>query len=336
MQQIFSFFELKDQVGMQVLSKRFYDRIIPAMRAVTPLAGCQLIFENNRKEIYVGQWGIAKDLKKKQILKISDKKEEGAVTLEELGITKGEVSFQWFLPISSHSFIVYPLVEEAHLQHAVRLDFNQNTWKFEKATQLASIPKQLMRPTAVHAMLAQNLGGKSIILIGGTEARENWAYSIENNTYRKLATLPVGHNITTNVCVNYKNQAVFTFIHDAKLNIKVAVLDLLKIDQDEEEESKKSMEWVLKMEQTQHTLDRFHLKSGVTMADNRIAIMARGRLPGMREQIASLILYFTISKGPDGKWNAAFDATAIQIIWPTIFPRQLDPMQRCNDTLVMT
>ena len=71
------------------------------------------------------------------------------------------------------------------------------------------------------------------------------------------------------------------------------------------------------------------------MADNRIAIMARGRLPGMREQIASLILYFTISKGPDGKWNAAFDATAIQIIWPTIFPRQLDPMQRCNDTLVM-
>jgi hypothetical protein len=244
------------------------------------------------------------------------------------------VSFQWFLPIGSHSFIVYPLVEEAHLQHAVRLDFDQHTWKFIRSTPLMSLPKQLMRPTAVQAILAPNLGGRSIILVGGTEQRENWAYSIEKNVYRKLATLPVGHNITTNVCVNYKNQAVFTFIHDAKLFIKVAVLDLVKINEDEEEESKKAMEWVLKMEQSQHTLDRFHLKCGVTMADDRIAIMARGRLPGMREQIASLILYFKISKGADGKWNAVFEQP--QIIWPTIFPRQLDHMQRSNDTLVMT
>lgn len=139
-------------------------------------------------------------------------------------------------------------MEEAHLQHAVRLDFDQNTWKFIKSTPLASLPKQIMRPTTVHATLPVNLGGKSIILMGGTEQRENWAYSIEKNVYRKLATLPVGHNITTNVCVNYKNQAIFTFIHDAKLVIKVAVLDLTKIDIDEEEESKKSMEWVLKME----------------------------------------------------------------------------------------
>ena len=50
----------------------------------------------------------------------------------------------------------------------------------------------------------------------------------------------MGHNITTNVCVNYKDKALFTFIHDAKLFIKVAVMDLKK--QQEE------MEWVLKME----------------------------------------------------------------------------------------
>lgn len=92
------------------------------------------------------------------------------------------------------------------------------------------------------------------------------------------------------------------------------------------------MEWVLKMEQSQHNLDRFHLKSGVTMADNRIAIMARGRLPGMREQIASLVLYFRISN-EHGKWNAVMEQP--QIIWPTIFPRQLEDMQRCNDTLIM-
>lgn len=115
------------------------------------------------------------------------------------------------------------------------------------------------------------------------------------------------------------------------------MLDLLKIDQNEEEESKKSMEWVLDLKQTQHTINRvLSLKCGVTMADNRIAIIARGHLPNMRENIGSLILYFLISKGPDGKWNATFDTTSIQIIWPTIHPRYLDHMQRCGDTLVVT
>jgi hypothetical protein len=40
MQNIFSYFELKDQVAMQQLSKRYYEKIIPAMSNVTPLAGC--------------------------------------------------------------------------------------------------------------------------------------------------------------------------------------------------------------------------------------------------------------------------------------------------------
>lgn len=127
------------------------------------------------------------------------------------------------------------------------------------------------------------------------------------------------------MCVNYKDKALFTFIHDAKLFIKVAVMDFTKI--------KDEMEWVLKMEQSQHTLDRFHLKCAVAMEDNRIAVVARGRLPGMREQIASLILYFRIGQDLDGKWNATFEAP--QIIWPTIFPRQLDHIQRCNEILVV-
>lgn len=93
MQNIFSFFELKDQVAMQTLSRRFYDKIIPGMAAQTPLAGAQILLENNRKEIYVAQWGLAKDLKKKLILKITDSKVDGCVTLADLGISKGEVSF---------------------------------------------------------------------------------------------------------------------------------------------------------------------------------------------------------------------------------------------------
>lgn len=42
------------------------------------------------------------------------------------------------------------------------------------------------------------------------------------------------------------------------------------------------------------------------MDDDRIAVVARGRLPGMREQIASLILYFRIAQ-VDGKWSATFE-----------------------------
>ena len=93
-------------------------------------------------------------------------------------------------------------------------------------------------------------------------------------------------------------------------------MDLTKLA--EEEESKAEMEWVLKMEQTQHNLDRFHLKCGVAMNDNIIVVMARGRLPNMREQVASLLLYFKINKCY-GKWTAFLDRK--QVIWPTIFLR---------------
>jgi len=112
------------------------------------------------------------------------------------------------------------------LQEAVKLEFFPKNNKFKRFTKLASLPKQLMRPTAVIAKLPCIAGGYSIVFLGGIETRENFAYSISNNAYRKLAALPVGHHITTNVCVNFKDQAIFTFIHDAKLTIKVAVMDL--------------------------------------------------------------------------------------------------------------
>ena len=40
--------------------------------------------------------------------------------------------------------------------------------------------------------------------------------------------LPVGHNITTSICVNWKDKAVFTFVIDAQMMIKSAVMDLEK------------------------------------------------------------------------------------------------------------
>ena len=38
--------------------------------------------------------------------------------------------------------------------------------------------------------------------------------------------LPLGHNITTTICINWQEKAVFTFIIDAQLTIKSACLDL--------------------------------------------------------------------------------------------------------------
>lgn len=185
MQLIFSFLDHREQIQVQQLNKRMYEKIIPSMKDVTPFASCQLIFENNRKEIYSANWGISKDLKRKLLIRIGDG--PGTFKLADLGIEKGEISFQWFIAVSSHSYIVFPLVEEAHLQEAVRLDFDPNTNAFIKFTKLASAPVPLMRPTTVLANLPNSLGGRSILLVGGTETRTNLAYSIRDNTYRKLA-----------------------------------------------------------------------------------------------------------------------------------------------------
>ena len=63
-------------------------------------------------------------------------------------------------------------------------------------------------------------------MIGGRADRNSQCYDIATNTWTITPRLPLSHNITTNICVNYKEEAVFTFIVDAKLTIKSAVLDL--------------------------------------------------------------------------------------------------------------
>ena len=95
MQLIFSFLDHKEQIEMQQLNKRMYEKIIPGMKDVTPFAACQLVFENNRKEIYSANWGISKDLKRKLLIRIGDG--PGALKLADLGIEEGEICFQWFI-----------------------------------------------------------------------------------------------------------------------------------------------------------------------------------------------------------------------------------------------
>ena len=40
------------------------------------------------------------------------------------------------------------------------------------------MPKAMMRPTAVKAKLSIDMGGESILMIGGNEERDSWSYSI--------------------------------------------------------------------------------------------------------------------------------------------------------------
>jgi hypothetical protein len=56
-------------------------------------------------------------------------------------------------------------------------------------------------------------GGDSIVFISDN-GRYNIAYSIKNNAYRKLAALAGGHGTIEAYCVNFKNEAIFTFFVD--------------------------------------------------------------------------------------------------------------------------
>ena len=90
MQAIFSFFDLKQKCQMQALNKRHYEKIIPGMFDVVPLASAELILENNRKEIYVARWSLSKEMKKTKLLDLTDK---GTLKEKDLGIEAGEVSW---------------------------------------------------------------------------------------------------------------------------------------------------------------------------------------------------------------------------------------------------
>lgn len=54
------------------------------------------------------------------------------------------------------------------------------------------------------------------------------------------------------------------------------------------------MYYAFEMDQEVHKVERFHLKSACVAADGSIIVTGRGRLPGMREQVAFLIFRFDV------------------------------------------
>lgn len=69
------------------------------------------------------------------------------------------------------------------------------------------------------------------------------------------------------------------------------------------------------------------------MPDKSIAVVARGRYPGMREAVSTLFLRFDVRR--EGEHYKLEMREKIERAFPTIFPRQLDHMQRVASKLIL-
>ena len=83
-----------------------------------------------------------------------------------------------------------------------------------------------------------------------------------------------------------------------------------------------------------HKIDRLHLKTGMQVDKDTIAVIGRGKPENVKQQIIGLILYFKPEKGEDGKWK--IDLVRHQTVHASVFPRQLDFIQKIRDKLVLT
>lgn len=85
-------------------------------------------------------------------------------------------------------------------------------------------------------------------MFGGQEQRWSQNYDIKTDSWNSCPKLPAGHNITVNIAVNYQDSAIFSFIMDAQLTIKSAVMDLKKmtmLEQSQGNQHGEEMDWAL-------------------------------------------------------------------------------------------
>ena len=85
---------------------------------------------------------------------------------------------------------------------------------------------------------------------------------------------------------------------DAQLTIRSACLDLENCCWTNEGHSNpEEMYYALNLPQTALNIhERLHIKAAITLDDGTIAVVARGRLKGMAEQMSGLIIYFRVTK----------------------------------------
>lgn len=192
-----------------------------------------------------------------------------------------------------------------------------------------------MRPTAV-VLNSQGNSGQRLLMVGGRQDRSSQCFSFKDQTWQLSPKLPLGHNLTTTICINWQEKAVFTFVIDAQLTVKSACLDLENATWTEHTtENTEEAYWALELQQSTHTIDRLHIKSGIAMDDGSINIVGRGRIQGMVEQIGGIVLNFKVRKDPEtGKYSLSHQRT--QRYFPSIFCRQLDHLGKMKNKIIMT
>ena len=191
-----------------------------------------------------------------------------------------------------------------------------------------------MRPTA--CVLNSPVHGQRLFMLGGRQDRSSQCFSFRDQKWELSPKLPLGHNLTTTICVNWQEKAIFTFVIDAQLTVKSACLDLERATfTDHTTENTEETYWAMELQQATHTIDRLHIKSGIAMDDGTISVVGRGRIAGMVEQICGVVLNFKVRKDPEtGKYSLSHEGT--QRYFPSIFCRQLDHLGKMRNKIVMT
>lgn len=176
-------------------------------------------------------------------MKIGDKDEPNERTWSPAKLGFSEVYFQFWIQLNEYRHIVFPLTDEAFLEQGYELVFDKD-WKLT-STPIPKMPKRLMRPTAVKVKKQWD-GNCELFMIGGTESRCSLKYDTAKREWTWLPKLSPGCPISCNVCVNYRDTAIFVFTVDGKLTIKAAYLPLRNHQEAKhEEEIVQEMEWCL-------------------------------------------------------------------------------------------
>ena len=308
-----TYMEQIEVIKLQKLNKNFYEKMVPQLLTKVSQPSATIVLESARTDIQLGYWKRnTRDLKTRRLFKIGDGS-PGTIPVSTLGFS--ELYFQYIIQVSPKIFYCWPMENEAMLSVGYKVEFD-GKYEIKSSTALPALAQQTMRPTAVQW---KNSKGKQIMMLGGQKDRWSQNLDLGTNIWTKAPAVPSGHNITTNIAVNWRDQAIFTFIIDAQLTIKSAVMDLSKVtDVDNTED----MDWALVLKQDTHKIDRLHLKCGATLSDGRIVVLARGKPENCAQQISGVVLYFKPELTEAGKYTISLDSH--QRYFPQLFPRQLD------------
>ena len=186
-----------------------YEAVVPLFKPAWPMAKCDFVCVKGRKEFFMTSWTKNNaELKSTKLFQIGG---ETSKSISEEVLKFKEIYFQFFVMLDKFNYYAFQLTDEAFIEQGYLLKFD-NGMKFKESIEIAKMPQRCMRPTIVPI---KKDGEKQLVFIGGFEQRHNLHYSPKENKWNWFSRIPEGHNITTTVCCNFKDEAIFTFMTDA-------------------------------------------------------------------------------------------------------------------------